>query len=135
MARPVRGVVAAWLALSRRHPNAFPLLYRARPFLERDRLFPQEIYAALRDAGFDAETTVRAYGAIALSVNGSLQRGSPATSGASSRWDAAPPIDPERFPRITELLPHAHSLAWQELFDTGLELLLDGLDAQRRAAG
>ena len=126
----IRDVVGAWLRLAERHPKAFPLLYRERPFLPRDLFFPEEIYDALRQAGFDESATVSAYGAIALFVNGSLMRGSPATSGTSSRWDDAPPFDAAEFPRIAELLPHAHSLAWQTLFDRGLELLLSGLEAE-----
>src|SRR5437764_5512188 len=126
----IRAVVDAWLRLAERHPNAFPLLYRERPFFPRDLHFPEEIYGALREAGFDEEATVRAYGAIALFVNGALMRGSPATSGTSSRWDDAPPFDEAAFPRITELLPHAHSLAWRTLFDRGLDLLLAGLEAE-----
>jgi AcrR family transcriptional regulator len=128
----IRGVVRAWLRLAERHPNAFPLLYRERPFAARDLLFPEEIYDALREAGFDEAATVRAYGAIALFVNGALMRGSPATSGTSSRWDDVPPFDADEFPRIAELLPHAHSLAWQTLFDRGLDLLLAGLEAELR---
>src|SRR5919201_2408301 len=126
----VRAVVDAWLRLAERHPKAFPLLYRERPFPPRDLLFPEGIYDALRQVGFDEQATVTAYGAIALFVNGALMRGSPATSGTSSRWDHAPPIDSEEFPRIAELLPHAHSLAWRTLFERGLELLLDGLEAE-----
>src|SRR5919201_6945617 len=49
----IRSVVAAWLRLAERHPKAFPLLYRERPFLPRDLFFPEEIYDALRQAGFD----------------------------------------------------------------------------------
>ena len=126
----IRAVVDAWLRLAEKHPKAFPLLYRKRPFFPRDLHFPEEIYGALREAGFDEEATVRAYGAIALFVNGALMRGSPATSGTSSRWDEAPPIDEADFPRIAELLPHAHSLAWRTLFDRGLDLLLAGLEAE-----
>src|SRR5918912_3098787 len=126
----IRDVVDAWLRLSERHPKAFPLLYRERPFFPRDLFFPEEIYDALRQAGFDEEATVRSYGAIALFVNGALMRGSPATSGASSRWDDAPAFDEAAFPRIAELLPYAHPLAWQTLFDRGLDLLLDGLEAE-----
>jgi AcrR family transcriptional regulator len=126
----IRAVVDAWLRLAEKHPKAFPLLYRKRPFFPRDLHFPEEIYGALREAGFDEEATVRAYGAIALFVNGALMRGSPATSGTSSRWDEAPPFDEADFPRIAELLPHAHSLAWRTLFDRGLDLLLAGLEAE-----
>ena len=126
----IAAVVDAWLRLAERHPKAFPLLYRERPFFPRDLLFPEGIYDALRQAGFDEQATVTAYGAIALFVNGALMRGSPATSGTSSRWDDAPPIDPNQFPRIAELLPHAHSLAWRTLFERGLELLLNGLEAE-----
>ena len=130
----VRDVVGAWLRLAERHPKAFPLLYRERPFFPRDLYFPEEIYDALRQAGFDEPATVTAYGAIALFVNGALMRGSPTTSGTSSRWDDAPPFDDEVFPRIAELLPYAHSLAWRTLFDHGLELLLSGLEAELAAA-
>jgi AcrR family transcriptional regulator len=126
----IRAVVDAWLRLAEQHPKAFPLLYRERPFLPRDLFFPEGIYDALREAGFDEEATVRAYGAIALFVNGALMRGSPATSGTSSRWDDAPSFDAADFPRIAELLPHAHSLAWRTLFDRGLDLLLAGLEAE-----
>jgi TetR/AcrR family transcriptional regulator, tetracycline repressor protein len=130
----IRDVVDAWLRLAERHPKAFPLLYRERPFFSRDLFFPEEIYDALRQAGFDEPATVTAYGAIALFVNGALMRGSPATSGTSSRWDDAPPFDDKEFPRIAELLPHAHSLAWRTLFERGLELLLSGLEAELAAA-
>src|SRR5919201_2021826 len=131
----IRDVVGAWLRLAERHPKAFPLLYRERPFFPSDLFFPEEIYDALRQAGFDEPATVSAYGALALFVNGALMRGSPATSGTSSRWDDAPPFDDDEFPRIAELLPHAHSLAWRTLFDRGLELLLSGLEAELAAAG
>ena len=130
----IRDVVGAWLRLAERHPKAFPLLYRERPFFPRDLFFPEEIYDALRQAGFDELATVSAYGALALFVNGALMRGSPATSGTSSRWDDAPPFDDDEFPRIAELLPHAHSLAWRTLFDRGLDLLLSGLEAELAAA-
>src|SRR5204862_6477938 len=120
----IRDVIAAVLRLAVRQPKSFPLRYRERPFFPRDLFFPEEIYDALRQAGFDEPATVSAYGAIALFVNGALMRGSPATSGTSSRWDDAPPFDEAAFPRITELLPHAHSLAWRTLFDRGLDLLL-----------
>jgi TetR/AcrR family transcriptional regulator, tetracycline repressor protein len=130
----IRDVIGAWLQLAERHPKAFPLLYRERPFFPRDLFFPEEIYDALRQAGFDEPATVSAYGALALFVNGALMRGSPATSGTSSRWDDAPPFDDDEFPRIAELLPHAHSLAWRTLFDRGLELLLSGLEAELAAA-
>src|SRR5918912_1250714 len=126
----IAAVVDAWLRLAERHPKAFPLLYRERPFFPRDLLFPEGVYDALRQAGFDEQATVTAYGAIALFVNGALMRGSPATSGTSSRWDDAPAFDEAAFPRIAELLPHAHPLAWQTLFDRGLDLLLDGLEAE-----
>jgi AcrR family transcriptional regulator len=129
----IRDVIGAWLRLAERHPKAFPLLYRERPFFPRDLFFPEEIYDALRQAGFDEPATVTAYGALALFVNGALMRGSPATSGTSSRWDDAPPFDDEEFPRIAELLPHAHPLAWRTLFDRGLELLLSGLEAELAA--
>src|SRR5919206_1621295 len=51
----IRDVVDAWLRLSERHPKAFPLLYRERPFFPRDLHFPEEVYGALREAGFDEE--------------------------------------------------------------------------------
>ena len=126
----IRAVVKAWLRLIDAHPNALPVLYRSRPFIVRDLLFPEQIYDALRRGGFDEQATVTAYGAIALFVNGALMRGSPATSGSSSRWDDAPSFDEAAFPRIAELLPYAHPLAWQTLFDRGLDLLLDGLEAE-----
>jgi TetR/AcrR family tetracycline transcriptional repressor len=126
----VRAVVDAWLRLAERHPNAFALLYRERPFFPRDLLFPEEIYDAFREAGFDEAATVTAYGAIALFVNGALMRGSPATSGTSSRWDDVPPFEAADYPRIAELLPHAHSLAWRTLFERGFDLLLAGLEAE-----
>ena len=130
----IYAVVDAWLRLAEQHPNSFPLLYRERPFAARDLHFPEEIYAALRAAGFDEEATVTGYGAIALFVNGALMRGSPATSGTSSRWDDAPSFEPADFPRISELLPFAHPLTWRQLFDRGLSLLLAGLELELAAA-
>jgi hypothetical protein len=57
--------------------------------------------------------------------------------GRSSRTDeqlgaawlaSAKAAHPDRFPRFKEIAPHAAQLNWRKILDSGLDLLLSGLE-------
>jgi len=39
-------------------------------------------------------------------------------------------VDPETYPRMAEIAPHAAKLGWDEIFWTGFELLIQGLESR-----
>ncbi len=39
-------------------------------------------------------------------------------------------VDRETYPRMAEIAPHAAKLGWDEVFWTGFELLLGGLESR-----
>ena len=42
-------------------------------------------------------------------------------------------VDPDTYPRMAEIAPHAAKLSWDEVFWTGFELLMRGLEARLSA--
>jgi len=46
---------------------------------------------------------------------------------------AAESLDPETFPRFREIAPHAATLEWEEILESGLDLLLRRLEQRLRA--
>jgi AcrR family transcriptional regulator len=128
-----RGVVA-WAELQEAHPRAFPLVYRAGLQTDAVSLLTEELLDALRTAGFDAAGAALAYETIVVFVDGALLgRGAWTDDDLRSAWQQGGAwADRRRFPRFAEIAPHAARLRWSELLDSGLALLLDGLEARLR---
>jgi hypothetical protein len=128
----IRGGVVAWAGLQEAHPRAFPLVYR--PGLQTDAvsLLTEELLDALRTAGFDEPGAALAYETIVVFVDGALLgRGAWTYADLRSAWQGgAARADAERFPRFAATAPHAAKLTWKEILDSGLTMLLDGLEAR-----
>ncbi len=128
----VRRSVVAFANLQASHPRAFPLVYR--PGLQTDAvsLLTEELLDALRSAGFDPPGAALAYETIVVFVDGALLgRGAWTDEDLRSGWQpGAGRVDRRRFPRFAETAPHAAELTWNEILDSGLTLLLDGLEAR-----
>jgi hypothetical protein len=60
-----------------------------------------------------------------------LGRGSWRDEDLHAGWErAADALDPAVYPRLGEIAPHAAELRWGEILDSGLDLLLRGLEAR-----
>jgi AcrR family transcriptional regulator len=134
--RILRGA-RSWAALQERHPRAFPLVYREDHQSDAVSLLTEELLGALRTAGFDAPGAALAYQTIVVFVDGALLgRGTWTDDELESAWRrGAARVDPTHYPRFAEIAPHAARLSWDEILESGLSLLLDGLQARLVAAG
>ncbi len=124
-----RGTIA-WAGLQERHPRAFPLVYRTGLRTDAVRLLTEEMLDALRIAGFDERGAALAYQSLITLVDAALLgRSSWTDEDLHAGWSRAAALsDPRTYPRFSEIAPHAATLKWQEILDSGLDLLLRGLE-------
>ena len=130
----IRAVVTAWAGLQDRHPRAFMLIYRARPPDTWDVRPAEEIFGALRDAGFDELETANAYLTLIFLLDGALfSRPYPFSKvGDAARYGASV-VDAEQFPRYVEMGSYVPEVSWEQVYGLGVELLIRGLE--EKAAG
>jgi len=127
----IRAVVASWAGMQRRHPRAFPLVYRANLPTDAVRRTTEHVLDALRVGGFDAAGTALAYQTLVCFLDGALLGWPPESYRAGEAWRrAAKRIDPARYPRQAEVAPFAAELRWDDVWESGLDLLLRGLAAR-----
>jgi AcrR family transcriptional regulator len=128
----IRRGTLAWAELQAAHPGAFPLVYRSGLGTDAVRLLTEELIDALRTAGFDAREAALAYQTVVVLLDAALLgRGSWRDEDLRTGWErAAASLDPNIYPRFREIAPHAAALSWQEILDSGLDLLLSGLEAR-----
>lgn len=95
-------------------------------------LLTEELIDPLRSAGFTAREAALAYQSVVVLVDAALLgRGSWREEDLHAGWErAAAALDANVFPRFREIAPHATRLSWQEILDSGLGLLLRGLEAR-----
>lgn len=131
----VRNGAVAWAELQAGHPRAFPLVYRSGLRTDAVRLLTEELLDALRTAGFEPREAALAYQSVIVLVDAALLgRSSWTDTALHEAWQlAAADTSPEHFPRFHEIAPHAATLSWEEILDSGIDLLLQGLE-QRLAA-
>jgi hypothetical protein len=131
----LRSGALAWAALQERHPRAFPLVFRRGLPTDVVSNLTEEMLDALRAAGFDERETAVAYEAIVVLVDSALlNRSSWSDADLQRAWrEGSAKADPGRFPRFAEVAPAAATLTWREILDTGLDLLVRGLEARLRA--
>ena len=129
----IRAVVMAWAGLQDRHPRAFELVYRRRPPDTWDVRPAEEIFDALRSAGFDEVETANAYLTLIFLLDGALfSRPYPfSIVGEAARYGASA-VDAERFPRYVEIGPHVGDVSWEQVYGLGVDLLISGLEARLR---
>jgi AcrR family transcriptional regulator len=130
----IRAVVTAWAGLQDRHPRAFALIYRARSPETWDVRPAEEIYEALRDAGFDESERANAYLTLIFLLDGALfSRPYPFSKvGDAARYGASV-VDAEQFPRYAEMGRYVPEVSWEQVYGLGVELLIRGLED--KAAG
>src|SRR5215475_3368249 len=131
----VRRGALAWAAMQATHPRAFPLVYRRGVRTSAVPLLTEELLDALRVAGFDERAAALAYQSIVVLIDAALLgRGDWSDDDLRAGWRCGEEtLDRETFPRFREIAPHAATLAWEEILESGLDLLLRGLE-QRLAA-
>jgi AcrR family transcriptional regulator len=126
----VRSASLAWAELQERHPRAFPLVFRGGLRTDAVRSLTEELLDALRSAGFDAQAAALSYQTVITLVDAALLgRSSWTDEQLAAAWLAgAEAAEAERFPRFNEVAPHAARLSWRQILDSGLDLLLNGLE-------
>lgn len=129
----VRAVVASWAGMQRSYPNAFPLVYRGNLPTDAVRRTTEHLLDALRSAGFDEPGTALAYQTLVCFLDGALLGWPPQSYRAGEAWrQAAERIDRDRYPRQAEVAPFAADLRWDDVWESGLDLMLRGLAARLR---
>jgi AcrR family transcriptional regulator len=117
----IEAVCRAWAALRERHPHCFALIYAADTGVQP---VTEELMDALLTAGFTAADAWLAYQTLVFFLDAPLVRwpksGSP---GEVWRLDAGGPLQ-------RELAPYARRFSWDDVWENGLELFLDGLEAR-----
>jgi AcrR family transcriptional regulator len=131
----IRRGALAWAGMQASHPKAFPLVYRRGVRTRAVPLLTEELLDSLRAAGFDERAAALAYESIVVLIDAALLgRGGWTDADLHAGWRyAEETLDPEMFPRFKEIAPHAATLTWEEILESGLDLLLRGLE-QRLAA-
>lgn len=131
----VRRGALAWAAMQASHPRAFPLVYRGGVRTNAVPLLTEELLDALRSAGFDERGAALAYQSLVVLIDAALLgRGAATDADLHAGWrHGEATLDAQTFPRFLEVAPHAATLSWEEILESGLDLLLRGLE-QRLAA-
>ena len=121
------------------HPNALPLLVSQVPVGPNALAIRERSVAVLLACGFPLDLAARAYTAVAHYVVGfALQQHAP---GAPQREDAAKlrdfylALDANTYPATVAVADELTSVPLSEEFRFGLQLVLDGIERARKAAG
>lgn len=119
--RRVESVCRAWAELRGRHPRCFPLVYAADTGVQP---VTEELMDALLTAGFTRADAWLAYQTLVFFLDAPLVHW-PKVDSPRELWrlDRGGPIQ-------RELAPYARQFSWDDVWENGLELLLDGLEAR-----
>lgn len=115
-------VCRAWAALRERHPHSFALIYRARTAVVP---VTEELMDALLTAGFAGADAWLAYQTLVFFLDPPLLHWPAQSPGEIWRLDS-------EGPHLRELAPYARRYTWDDVWENGLALLLDGLEARLR---
>lgn len=133
----IRHVLRSYRRAAHSHPNAFPLV-TVRPLNTPEALRRLDAnFEILRQAGFDESTAIVAFHTLAGYTRGfALEEVTGRALGAQPL--DAKHVDPrslpaDEFPRISELGPLLVDADRDAEFERGLDLILTGLEAERRA--
>jgi AcrR family transcriptional regulator len=118
----IETVCRAWAALRARHPRSFALIYRAHTGVVP---VTEELMDALLTAGFAAADAWLAYQTLVFFLDGPLIHWPTQSPGEVWRLDS-------EGPHLRELAPYARHYSWDDVWENGLALLLDGLAARVR---
>jgi TetR/AcrR family transcriptional regulator, tetracycline repressor protein len=117
----IETVCRAWAKLRERHPETFALIYRADTEVVP---VTEELMDALLAAGFEGPDAWLAYQTLIFFLDSPLVHWPKISPGEAWRIDAGQ--------HIRELAPFARGYSWDDVWENGLELLLDGLEARLR---
>ena len=128
----LRKLAHAYRKLSHLHPHAFPLLATRRFATEGTWRFLEGLFELARRAGLDDLTTARFYrlvsgycSGVALNELAGLREAERARTAKDTTPQAE--ASPELFPRLTAVSAHLEPAHYDEVFEFGLELLLDAV--------
>ena len=119
----IETVCRAWAALRERHPRSFSLIYRAGTGVVP---VTEELMDALLTAGLAGADAWLAYQTLVFFLDAPLVHW-PRAASPGDAWR----LDSEG-PHIRELAPFARHYSWDDVWENGLALFLDGLEARLR---
>jgi TetR/AcrR family transcriptional regulator, tetracycline repressor protein len=122
----IESVARAWAGLRAQHPRSFPLVFQAGAHVLP---LTEEMMDALQTGGFEGEQAWLAYQTLIFFLDAPLLRWPPVAPGVIWK-EAVRHLDPVDARQFVSLAPHASSYAWDDVYEHGLQLLLDGLEAQ-----
>lgn len=118
----IETVCRSWAKLRERHPRSFFLVYRAHSGVTP---VTEELMDALLAAGFADADAWLAYQTLVFFLDAPLVHWpSSASPGEVWRPDRGGPIQ-------RKLAPYARGYSWDDVWENGLALFLDGLEARR----
>lgn len=131
-----RKLARSWRALLRAHPNVIQLFAeRKRAGASPDSLAPMDAaLLALRRAGLSDRDAVQAFNTIGSFIFGSVMMETGRLFGNHEQLDGFPPVAADRFPSLALCGPYLADCDFDEQFEFGLELMLEGIRAKIGAA-
>jgi len=118
--RRIETVCRAWAALREKHPRSFALIYRASTGVVP---VTEELMDALLTAGFAGADAWLAYQTLVFFLDPPLLHWPSASPGEIWRLDS-------EGQHLRELAPYAKGYSWDDVWENGLALFLDGLEAR-----
>jgi len=128
-----RKLARAWRNLLRAHPSAIQLFAeRKSPMTSEDGLRPMDVaLTALRNAGLSERDAVQAFHTIGGYIFGYVMMETGRLFGDAD--DAAhdfPDVSPQRLPSVVACAPFLVDCDFDEQFEFGLDLMIEGLRAK-----
>ena len=116
----IETVCRGWATLRERHPQSFALIYRAG----KDVLpVTEELMDALLTAGLEGADAWLAYQTLVFFLDPPLLHWPSSTPGEVWQFDG-------EGRHLQELAPYAKRFSWDDVWENGLALFLDGLEAR-----
>jgi AcrR family transcriptional regulator len=130
----LRRLAHAYRTLAHQYPKAFPLLATRRFATAETYGFLETLFAAARDQGLDDRTTARWFRLVSSYCSG-VALDELAGRKEAERGDAPEELK-NQFPRLVSVSGWLAPNHYDEVFEFGLEVLLDGLgvEVDKRAA-
>jgi len=131
-----REVARGWRSLLRAHPSAIQLFAeRKTPIATEDGLRPMDVaLTALRNAGLSERDAVQAFHTIGGYIFGYVMMETGRLFGDPADAHEFPEVSAERLPSVAACAPFLANCDFDEQFEFGLDLMIEGLRAKLEAA-